>query len=135
MLKVRQHEKIQEEHVRRDRELAHNFRAHFQALEPEAVVFLLKLFRQRNVKEVGRKKGVVGIGEKLPALHPHKEALGDVEAVEDYSTKNIDTLHVPAVPEFLETLAWPADCTLDTVDEGMSSLYDGFQKILFEVRT
>lgn len=120
VVKVRQHEKVQEEHLRKDKEMSHNFRAHFQTLEPEAVVFLLKLFRQRNVKEVGnRKKAAVGVGDKLPKLHPHKEALSEVEVVEDYSAKNIDSLHVSPVPEMIETLSWPADCSLDTVDEGI----------------
>jgi len=58
--KVKAHEKVIEDYCRRDRELAQNFKGHFQNLEPDAISALQKLFRQRNSAEGGGgKKGTL----------------------------------------------------------------------------
>lgn len=116
-----------EELVKRDRDLANSFRSNFSSLEQEALVYLQKLFRQRPAKGApgggggaGGDKGAgaeggAGTAERsnlCSELCPFK--VGNL--AEDYSAGNLETLHVPHVPEPVETLTYadvPADKDID----------------------
>ncbi|CAD7935748.1 unnamed protein product [Amoebophrya sp. A120] len=153
--KVRTHEKIHEEHVKRDKELVSKFREHFPQLEPDQQTFLLKLFKQRPPKPAGAAGDVNVKGpilmpfpvtiEKLNPFKPPVEDAGNTSPSSkkpepmievDYNGENIDTLHVPVLPNLPEeTLKFPEDCSMEGIGKQNFDLMLDLkhQKMLMEI--